>query len=448
MAERAHLSVKKPEAKRENRVSQMKKTGPSQPISSPVEQILFLQRTIGNQAVGMLIQSGGLQAKLRIGQPGDKYEQEADRVAEQVMRMPEMQVANETKVSNPALNNPIQRKCPGRKNGNKIEKEEDEKKLQKKEASGTTHEVTQELESRIHVVHGGGQPLPWQVRAFYEPRFGVDFSGVRVHTGSDAADIAKSINARAFTVRENIVFGMGQYAPKSHEGLHLIAHELVHTQQNDSEPSKRVHRALDPANPMAWEWFDPAHRRRDWKGEFEETLGAATEAALNLEQQIATTGAPASDEARDQLEARLKLLVRLTALGLMASHKASIEFRRDELLSPERIPEMVREERPAGENPMQSVRDAAQIFQQLNQVKDGLQASRSNLTGVRAHSLNAICWTLNGCINDGWKPFTTLHAITKLPTLPIIRRSAPVRCKVAYPATSSGCFFASGPTIW
>ena len=108
MAERVQIGAKTPEAKRENKVSQIKKT--SQSISSPVEKILLLQRTIGNQAVEKLIKSGALQAKLRIGQPGDIYEQEADRVAEQVMRMPDSQVSNETKVSNPARNNIIQRK--------------------------------------------------------------------------------------------------------------------------------------------------------------------------------------------------------------------------------------------------------------------------------------------------------------------------------------------------
>ena len=88
MVERVQASNKKLEAKRENKASQIQKKGPSQSISSPVEQILFLQRTIGNQAVGRLLKSGALQAKLRIGQPGDIYEQEADRMAEQVMRTP------------------------------------------------------------------------------------------------------------------------------------------------------------------------------------------------------------------------------------------------------------------------------------------------------------------------------------------------------------------------
>ena len=231
MAERVQTVAKKPEAKRENKVSQIQKTDPFQSISSPVEQILFLQRTIGNQAVGMLIQSGGLQAKLRIGQPGDIYEQEADRVAEQVMSMPEPQVSKETGVSNPARNNSIQRKCPGCNKGTKIGKEEDEEKLQKKEATGSTPDVVPELESSINAIRGGGRPLPESVRAFYEPRFGTDLSGVRVHTGSHAAETAKSINSKAFTIGNNIVFGRGQFAPDSHEGQRLMGHELTHVVQ-------------------------------------------------------------------------------------------------------------------------------------------------------------------------------------------------------------------------
>lgn len=74
----------KPEAKRENRASQM--TGFPQSRSPLAEQILFLQRTVGNQAVGKLIESGTLQAKLNIGRSGDIYEREADRVADQVTR--------------------------------------------------------------------------------------------------------------------------------------------------------------------------------------------------------------------------------------------------------------------------------------------------------------------------------------------------------------------------
>jgi hypothetical protein len=89
MNERISLADKKPEVTSRNPVPQIRrKTESYQSMNSPVDRVLFLQRTIGNQAVGRLLKSGALQAKLRIGQPGDVYEQEADRVAEQVMRMP------------------------------------------------------------------------------------------------------------------------------------------------------------------------------------------------------------------------------------------------------------------------------------------------------------------------------------------------------------------------
>ena len=89
MSERVKVTSKIPESKRDNSVSQTRKTDFSQSLRSPVDHILHLQRTIGNQAVQKLFKSGVIQAKLRIGQPNDIYEQEADRVADTVMRTPE-----------------------------------------------------------------------------------------------------------------------------------------------------------------------------------------------------------------------------------------------------------------------------------------------------------------------------------------------------------------------
>lgn len=87
MGEAVRAAVKAPEVKKEIQVSRVQK----QPISSSVEQIFYLQRTIGNLAVKKLMKSEALQAKFRIGQTGDKYEQEADRVAETVMNMPDLE---------------------------------------------------------------------------------------------------------------------------------------------------------------------------------------------------------------------------------------------------------------------------------------------------------------------------------------------------------------------
>jgi hypothetical protein len=89
MSERAKVTAKAPEAKRENSIIiRTRKPQASQSVGSPLDHISHLQRTIGNQAVQRLYKSGVLQAKLKINEPNDVYEQEADRVAEHVMRMP------------------------------------------------------------------------------------------------------------------------------------------------------------------------------------------------------------------------------------------------------------------------------------------------------------------------------------------------------------------------
>ncbi|MDD1744616.1 MAG: DUF4157 domain-containing protein [Candidatus Methanoperedens sp.] len=229
MGETVITAAKTPAKNPENRASQ-KKTEVSQVVDSPAEQILFLQRTIGNRAVERLIRSGVLQAKLRIGQPGDKYEQEADRVAEQVMKIPEPVVQPK-------------RRCPFARSSSCKEKEEN---LHKKELSGETTQSSPALESKIGNLRGGGQPLPESVSAFFEPRLGYDFSRVRVHTGGDAGQSARDLNAAAYTVGNEIVFAAGRFSPGTHEGQRLLAHELVHTIQQGGS-GVVVQRVCDPA---------------------------------------------------------------------------------------------------------------------------------------------------------------------------------------------------------
>lgn len=92
----------------------------------------------------------------------------------------------------------------------------------------------------IHSLKGNGQPLPTSKRAFFESRIGADFSQVRLHTGSNAAQAAKSVSARAFTLGNDVVFGPGQYQPDSHAGKSLLAHELAHVvQQGHSIKAKQ-----------------------------------------------------------------------------------------------------------------------------------------------------------------------------------------------------------------
>jgi hypothetical protein len=85
---------------------------------------------------------------------------------------------------------------------------------------------------------GHGQPLSKNLRAFFEPRFGHDFSDVRVHTGKPAAIAAKSINAKAFTTGKDVVFGHNQYSPGTTNGRRLLAHELSHVIQQKRNAKK------------------------------------------------------------------------------------------------------------------------------------------------------------------------------------------------------------------
>ncbi len=139
----------------------------------------------------------------------------------------------------------LQRKCDcGSKSSGAIScpkcgKDEDRNLLQRKSASD--REVGEVPQSVYDVLRSPGQPLDAETRAFFEPRFGQDFSRVRVHANQQAADSARGVNARAYTVGSDIAFGSGEYAPTSNEGKRLLAHELTHVVQQRGEfPGSRL----------------------------------------------------------------------------------------------------------------------------------------------------------------------------------------------------------------
>jgi len=109
--------------------------------------------------------------------------------------------------------------------------EEEEELLRIKDASDQIPEVTPAISSRIQSLQGGGRPLLGSERCFFEPRFEADFSNVRVHNDMMAASVARSINARAFTLGHNVVFGAGEYSSDALDGRKLFAHELTHVVQ-------------------------------------------------------------------------------------------------------------------------------------------------------------------------------------------------------------------------
>jgi hypothetical protein len=158
----------------------------------------------------------GIQTKLKIGEPGDKYEQEADRIADEVMRMPEPSVQRQMETQ---------------------EEEEEEEMVQRKAIASPLSPVSQgedesEIPSIVHdVLRSPGQPLDSETRGFMESRFGQNFGEVLVHSDVQAADSARTLNALAYTVGRHIVFDGGRYAPQTSTGKRLMAHELTHTLQ-------------------------------------------------------------------------------------------------------------------------------------------------------------------------------------------------------------------------
>jgi hypothetical protein len=184
----------------------------------------------GTAAIRQVLHSPRPQAKLTVGAPDDAFEREADHVADRVMRMPDPEV--EAASAPPRM----QRLCA------ECEAERENEEVRAKEEPGETPEIPNGFAQRFAALHGGGRPLPAAERAFFEPRFGRDFAGVRLHSGPAASELAGSVHARAFTLGDAIVFGRGQYAPGTSGGRQLLAHELTHVVQQGGAAPERVQR--------------------------------------------------------------------------------------------------------------------------------------------------------------------------------------------------------------
>ncbi len=219
-----------------------------------------------------------IQAKLTVGAPNDVYEQEADRVAEQVMSTPgsanqqpiqreeileeELQTKplaatitplvqreaileeeKEEELQTKPLGNSIQREGmpeEGMPEGGMPE-EEKEQEIQTKRSPDAGFQAGSNLENRLNSSQGGGIPLSEEVRSFMEPRFGADFSQVRVHTGNESVQMNQDLNAQAFTHKQDVYFGAGK-APANDA---LTAHELTHVVQQTGNIQKNTKTTSD-----------------------------------------------------------------------------------------------------------------------------------------------------------------------------------------------------------
>lgn len=215
-----------------------------------------------------------IQAKLTVGAPNDKYEQEADSMADKVVQRmgqsetlqrqtaPSVSTATNTvsTVEEDKLQKKEEEKLPeampelqrspvskvGEEEGlqMKEEEEKEEKGTVQRKENGES-EASTSIESRLSASKGGGNPLPNETRNQMESAMGADFSGVRVHTGSEAVGMSQDLNAHAFTHGADVYFNSGKYNPSNTEGSRLLAHELTHTVQqgeNLVQPSLQLYR--------------------------------------------------------------------------------------------------------------------------------------------------------------------------------------------------------------
>jgi hypothetical protein len=160
---------------------------------------------------------------LTVSRPGDASEKQADAAADKVMRMTD----DELPASKHNLSQPLQQSITP--------------VVQTKSESGNS--VGSELSGKIASSQGGGNRLDANTQSFMQNRFGTDFSGVRVHTDTEAVKMNRELNAKAFTVGKDIYFNDGQYQPETRSGKHLLAHELAHTIQQGQMPyGKQIQR--------------------------------------------------------------------------------------------------------------------------------------------------------------------------------------------------------------
>ena len=191
------------------------------PTRRPVPRLSSASRALHQAELRHILHGSRLQPRLRVGAANDACEREADRVADAVMRWS-------------AGQEPVRERTRG--------------------AVASTDVPHPGIEAPIRRAQGSGRPLPEDSRAFFESRLGTDFRDVRVHTNPRAADAARAVQARAFTLGRDIFFDQGEYRPRQTEGRRLLAHELTHVAQQSTlhpETGREVIRRQEPVTTGA-----------------------------------------------------------------------------------------------------------------------------------------------------------------------------------------------------
>lgn len=205
----------------------------------------MMQHSLGNQTVQRMLQSqsSSIQTKLTVSKPGDRLEQEADRVAEQVMRMEKPCPLCHEEDGGTLQGMPVAGQITPlvqRQAGPEEEEKKEEETVQTKRTEGVSNDLCPILDAQVRSLKGRGHPLPRSVRGFFEPRFGCDFGQVRLHTDPEAAAMARAMNAQAFTIGRDVVLGSGRSSMHTEGGKRLLAHELTHVVQQNGGSSGAV----------------------------------------------------------------------------------------------------------------------------------------------------------------------------------------------------------------
>ncbi len=177
-----------------------------------------------------------IQAKLTIGQPGDKYEQEADAMAHQVVQRIHQPQGQKLQRESVLEEDELQMKPQGSiQRESLVEDEELQMKpmVQRRSVEGIA--ASPDLEASIQQARAGGQPLADNIRQPMEQAFEADFRGVKVHTDAQSHQLNQSIQAKAFTTGQDVFFGKG-YSP---DNKFLLAHELTHVVQQNGNAVQR-----------------------------------------------------------------------------------------------------------------------------------------------------------------------------------------------------------------
>ncbi len=209
-------------------------------------------------------QTGMVQTKLTVGAPDDKYEQEADQVAQRVMRMPDPlgKLNNDLEDGEETV---VRKQENGEENTELIQAKKDI----------LSAPASPEFTAMVSEIHGGGKPLPPSVRDYFEPQFQQSFKNVRLHTDSRAASAAQSIHARAFTLGNDIAFAPGEYSTDSIKGKRLLAHELTHVVQQSSSGTPLLTIQRNGSDATDDVELTPQHENQSiavWEGFFDTTI--------------------------------------------------------------------------------------------------------------------------------------------------------------------------------